>query len=106
MGRHRTSRTTIGVRELKSGLSSYLRRVRNGETIDITDRGQVVAELAPRRALSEPEIEARIAELERQGHVRPPRSRDRTFLRELRGAPGLTWESVKRELDRSREDKF
>lgn len=105
MGRKQTKRTAVGVRELKSGLSSYLRRVRKGETIDITDRGQVVAELSPRRPLSAPEIEARIAELERQGHVRPPRAHDRTFLRKLRGAPGLDWEAVKRELDRSREDK-
>ncbi|HYW33113.1 MAG TPA: type II toxin-antitoxin system prevent-host-death family antitoxin [Gemmatimonas sp.] len=36
---------TIGVRELKAQLSRVLREVRAGETVLVTDRGQVVAEL-------------------------------------------------------------
>jgi antitoxin (DNA-binding transcriptional repressor) of toxin-antitoxin stability system len=35
----------IGVRELKARLSQYLREVRAGEVILVTDRGEVVAEL-------------------------------------------------------------
>ncbi len=35
----------VGVRELKNRLSEYLRRVRNGEEILVTDRGEVIAEL-------------------------------------------------------------
>jgi len=35
------------VRELKSGLSRYLRRVRAGETIVVTDRGEPVARIIP-----------------------------------------------------------
>ena len=35
----------VGVRELKNRLSEYLRLVRNGEQILVTDRGDVVAEL-------------------------------------------------------------
>lgn len=38
---------TVGVRELKDRLSEYLRRVRGGEAVLITDRGEVVAEIAP-----------------------------------------------------------
>ena len=38
---------TAGVREAKAHLSEYLRRVEEGETVLITDRGRVVAELAP-----------------------------------------------------------
>ncbi len=38
---------TVGVRELKSKLGSYLQRVRGGRTLVITDRGQPVAELRP-----------------------------------------------------------
>lgn len=30
---------TVGIRELKNGLSRYIKRVRQGETIVITDRG-------------------------------------------------------------------
>jgi antitoxin (DNA-binding transcriptional repressor) of toxin-antitoxin stability system len=36
---------TIGVRELKAQLSRVLREVRAGETVLVTDRGQVVAEM-------------------------------------------------------------
>ncbi len=39
--------TTVGVRELKNRLSHYLRLVRGGETLIVTDRGQIVAELKP-----------------------------------------------------------
>ena len=35
----------MAVKELKNRLSSYLREVRNGEVVLVTDRGQVVAEL-------------------------------------------------------------
>jgi len=35
----------VGIRELKNHLSEYVRRVRAGERLLVTDRGQVVAEL-------------------------------------------------------------
>lgn len=35
----------VGIRELKNRLSEYLRAVRQGERVLITDRGQVIAEL-------------------------------------------------------------
>lgn len=38
---------TVGVRELKNKLSEYLRRVRLGECVLVTDRGSIVAELLP-----------------------------------------------------------
>lgn len=37
----------VGVRELKAKLSSYLERVKAGETITVTDRGVPVAEIRP-----------------------------------------------------------
>jgi prevent-host-death family protein len=37
----------VGVRELKNALSSYLRRVRQGETVVVTDRGVPVARVIP-----------------------------------------------------------
>ena len=37
----------VGLRELKNRLSEYIRDVRRGENILITDRGEVVAELGP-----------------------------------------------------------
>jgi prevent-host-death family protein len=38
---------TVGVRELRNKLSQYLKRVREGERIEVTDRGEVVALLIP-----------------------------------------------------------
>lgn len=37
----------VGVRELKSGLSKYLKRVALGERITVTERGRPVALLIP-----------------------------------------------------------
>jgi hypothetical protein len=37
----------IGIRELKNRLSEYVREVRSGEEIQVTHRGEVVAELRP-----------------------------------------------------------
>lgn len=39
--------TTVGVRELRQRASELLRRVADGETIEITDRGRPVALLTP-----------------------------------------------------------
>jgi antitoxin (DNA-binding transcriptional repressor) of toxin-antitoxin stability system len=36
-----------GIRELKTHLSRYLRQVAGGETILVTDRGRIVAEVRP-----------------------------------------------------------
>src|SRR5215211_3187951 len=44
--------TSVGVRELKDHTSEIIRRVRDdGETIDITYRGEVVATIQPKRPL-------------------------------------------------------
>jgi antitoxin (DNA-binding transcriptional repressor) of toxin-antitoxin stability system len=44
----------VGLRDLKNRLSEYVRQVRRGEEVLVTDRGAVVAELGPpgRAALS------------------------------------------------------
>ena len=39
--------TKAGLRELKNRLGVYIRRVRAGETVIVTDRGEIVAELSP-----------------------------------------------------------
>jgi len=41
----------VGVRELKTWLCRYLREVRRGRTIVVTDRGKPIAELRPICAL-------------------------------------------------------
>ncbi len=42
--------TRVGVRELRDKLSEYLRRVREGELLEITDRGKPIGELGPAAA--------------------------------------------------------
>ena len=37
----------VGLRELKNRLSEYIRDVRSGESVLVTDRGEVVAEIGP-----------------------------------------------------------
>lgn len=37
----------IGVRELRQHASRYLERVRAGETVEVTDRGELIALLVP-----------------------------------------------------------
>ncbi len=43
----------VGIKQLKARLSEYLREVRRGETLLVTDRDEVIAELRPARLLDE-----------------------------------------------------
>lgn len=40
-----TGRKTVGIKELKNNLSAYLREVRRGTRVYVSDRDEVVAEL-------------------------------------------------------------
>lgn len=42
--------TSVGTRELKNRLSLYLRRVKAGETVVITEHGKPVGQIVPIRA--------------------------------------------------------
>jgi prevent-host-death family protein len=67
-------KNVVGARELKVRLGTYLRRVRQGHRLVVTDRGQPVAELRPLGAKSG--AGAVLAELEARGVVtRPKRKR-------------------------------
>jgi len=57
------SLTYIGIREFKSRLSHYLRRVKRGETLVITERGKPVGRLVPIEA----PLEERLARLMQSG---------------------------------------
>lgn len=62
------SMQTVGVRELKNRLSEYLRRVRLGERVLVTDRGAVVAELLPPgQGQGDPSVPAGLQALNRRG---------------------------------------
>lgn len=101
---------TAGVRELKNRLSEYLREVRSGETVLVTDRGEVVAELRPPGGsggvLDLPPDERALRRMIAEGWVHPPSRHE--------GAPPPvkltgkrpTAEELDALLDELREDKF
>jgi len=63
----------VGIRELKDHLSEYIRQVRAGEVVRVTDRGEGVAEL--RAPSADGELEAKypgLVEMARKGLVRLP----------------------------------
>lgn len=64
---------TAGIRELKNRLSAYVREVERGETVLVTDRGRIVAELRPPgaadRGATAPELRHR--QLVDEGVLRP-----------------------------------
>jgi prevent-host-death family protein len=95
---------TVGIKALKNKLSEYVRLAAAGETVLVTDRGRLVAELAP----PQPGRSARLArsslaDLIRQGVVTPA-------TRPFNGVPPprhpiMSFEELMRELDEDRADR-
>jgi prevent-host-death family protein len=69
----------VGVRELRQNLSVYLRRVKQGQRLEVTERGRVVARLEPIA-----EDDEAIARLERQGRILRRATRDLAKIRPLK----------------------
>ena len=93
----------VGLKVLKNKLSEYVRLAQGGETILVTDREVVVAELVPPRAGRGPAVaDAVLAELLRKGWVTPP-------ARPLTGPPPraavIAFEELMRDLDEDRSDR-
>jgi prevent-host-death family protein len=60
--------SSVGLRELKNQLSRYVQRARSGETVWITDRGEVVAELSPpKKGLRPGDTVSNLEEMRRKG---------------------------------------
>lgn len=63
---------SVGLKVLKNKLSEYVRRAAAGETVLITDRERVVAELVPPRSTRADSIsDAVLAQAVREGLVTP-----------------------------------
>ena len=92
---------TVGARELKTRLGTYLRRAREGQLILVTDRGMPVAELRGLRA-GEDTLAGRLERLEAAGLVSRPRRRLVGPLRAVRSHGA----SVARAVIEDREDRF
>jgi antitoxin (DNA-binding transcriptional repressor) of toxin-antitoxin stability system len=64
---------SVGLKVLKNKLSEYVRLAAAGETILVTDRDKVVAELGPPREGRSPRLaDAQLAEALREGLLAPP----------------------------------
>jgi prevent-host-death family protein len=69
---------TVGVRELRQNLSIYLERVKKGEALTVTDRGEEVAILRPM-----PKTNSVIDRLIAEGRARPATRHIGDVLREI-----------------------
>jgi len=92
---------TVGLKTLKNKLSEYVRLAAAGETIVITDRNRVVAEIVPPRGKPESVIESGISE----GWIRPA-VRGPDWPPRGKPVPGLTLEQLMADLDKDREDRW
>jgi prevent-host-death family protein len=100
---------SIGIKELKAKLSEYVRAARAGETVLVTDRGEVVAALGPAadrvREIGREGTEARYAELERRGLLTRARSPKQGWRWRPKGMglPAGTTDRILEELRADRE---
>jgi antitoxin (DNA-binding transcriptional repressor) of toxin-antitoxin stability system len=93
----------VGLKVLKNKLSEYVRLAAGGETVLVTDRDRVVAEIVPPQPGRSPLLgDALLAEAVRKGWVTPP---------VLAGSdppprkPVMTLRELMQELQQDREDR-
>ena len=92
---------TVGLKVLKNKLSEYVRLAASGETILVTDRDRVVAEIVPPQRKSESVVERGI----REGWITPAKNRG-GVPPSPKPVPGLTFEQLMADLDKDREDRW
>jgi prevent-host-death family protein len=80
----------MGIRELRDNLTKTIRRVRAGETIEITHDGEPVALLSPVRG-------GRLAQLIAAGEASPGKSLDRPLRRFPVTGPMTASEAIERD---------
>jgi antitoxin (DNA-binding transcriptional repressor) of toxin-antitoxin stability system len=93
----------VGLKVLKNKLSEYVRLAARGETVLITDRDTVVAEIIPPRPGRSTMIaDAWLAEAVRNGWITPPAfSHDAAAPRK----PIMPFRELMREIDADREER-
>ena len=95
---------SVGIKALNNRLSEYVRLAASGETILVTDRDRVVAELGPlRESRSSVLADAFLAEEVRSGVLAPPALAGSGLP--PRPAPVASLDEVLAELDESRRDR-
>jgi antitoxin (DNA-binding transcriptional repressor) of toxin-antitoxin stability system len=98
---------SVGIKQLKARLSEYVRLARAGETILVSDRDEVVAELGPpRHQLAEPDsLDAILDRLAERGVITRS-SRPRGDWTWTPPSLDLPPETVRQILDDLREDRL
>jgi prevent-host-death family protein len=94
---------TVGLKTLKNKLSEYVRAAASGETVLVTDRNRVVAELVPPRAESPLSDREFLAKDVREGRARRATLHGAAVLPPRR--PVASFEEIMRELEQDREDR-
>jgi prevent-host-death family protein len=75
---------SVGLRELKNRLSEYVREVRSGEIVLVTDRGEVVAELLPAgQRADKSSVASGLTAFARKGHLTTGASNGQALYPEL-----------------------
>jgi prevent-host-death family protein len=93
----------VGLKTLKNKLSEYVRLVAGGETVLVTDRDRVVAEIVPPRAGRSPILsDAMLADAVRQGWITPPAFIDDSVPPRK---PVMSFRDLMRELEHDRSDR-
>ncbi len=94
----------VGIKELNNRLSEYVRRAASGETVLVTNRDRIVAEIGPPRETGNPLADnPRLVEMVRKGHLTPARSPLKGPP--PRGKPVMSLAQLLRELDEDRADR-
>ena len=95
---------SVGLKVLNNKLSEYVRLAAAGETVLVTDRDRVVAEIVPPRAERSPILaDALLADAVRKGWLTPPTAPGSGPP--PAPAPIMTLEQLLAELDRDRSDR-
>ncbi len=95
---------TVGLKVLKNKLSEYVRIAASGETVLVTDRDRVVAELVPPQSgRKDLKKESVIERGIREGWITPAKNpRSGPPPRK----PVMTFDELMKELEQDREDRF
>ncbi len=96
---------SVGLKVLNNRLSEYVRLAAAGETVLVTDRDRVVAEIVPPRAERSPILaDALLADMVRKGLLTPPTAPGKGPPPAPK--PIMKLEELLAELDKDRSDRF
>jgi antitoxin (DNA-binding transcriptional repressor) of toxin-antitoxin stability system len=93
----------VGLKVLKNKLSEYVRLAERGETVLVTDRDRVVAEIVPPDRTRSPVLaDALLSEAVRKGWVTPPTLATSTTPPRN---PVISFRKLLKELEQDRSDR-